>query len=325
MEFRRRVSQFIAVCLMNCVLLVAQVPAEPPPDRPIVANARLSDVTRLTDADIGYGQGVSLHDGNAYVYGDNPFLKPRVGVISEYTISKSGALSATGRRITLSKRGRTVSQHPTGLTWDERLGCFLGDTVDGVATIRQIDWRRALADGTLDCAILATIRDDACINGCRPEFVTLAGKRLLATADYGDITPRIRLYDVERMLAAGKTSAPGVVVAQIACGPYNQNLHWNEAAGTLVCVQNAILGRGWRLDYLDLAAAVKAKNANALGVRIKTETFLPHDELEGYRPLAVPADDPLSLFIISSPRHNLITGRIEATEPTVSPPAGPRD
>jgi hypothetical protein len=45
----------------------------------------------------------------------------------------------------------------------------------------------------LDAAVLEVLQDAAAINGCRPEFVTTGGRRLLATADYGDIHPEIRL------------------------------------------------------------------------------------------------------------------------------------
>ena len=86
------------------------------------------------------------------------------------------------------------------------------------------------------------------VNGCRPEFVTVGGTDYLATADYGDARPEIRLYDPEVMLKAKRTSAPGVVVYRVLCGPYNQNLSWDAAQQQLTCVQNVVAGRGWRLD-----------------------------------------------------------------------------
>jgi hypothetical protein len=49
------------------------------------------------------------------------------------------------------------------------------------------------------------IQDDAAVNGCRPEFVQLKGKVYLATVDYGDVRPEVRLYDPEKLLAARLT------------------------------------------------------------------------------------------------------------------------
>ena len=56
------------------------------------------------------------------------------------------------------------------------------------------------------------IDDDAATNGCRPTFVTVGGRTFLATSDYGDIRPEIRLYDPEALLAAKRSSGPGVIV-----------------------------------------------------------------------------------------------------------------
>ena len=58
-----------------------------------------------------------VHDGKIYVYGDNYRLSPRVGVIREYDMD----LSPTGREVRLSG-GQPLIIHPTGLTWDARLG-----------------------------------------------------------------------------------------------------------------------------------------------------------------------------------------------------------
>ena len=128
--------------------------------------------------------------------------------------------------------------------------------------------------------------DDAAINGCRPEFASVGGRPLLATADYGDIRPEIRLYDPAALLAAGRSSAPGVVIHRVLCGPFNQNLHWDAGAGQLFCVQNVIAGRGWRLDVLDLARAVADGRAEGPMARVRRPTFPSHEEPGGiYWPL----------------------------------------
>ena len=75
------------------------------------------------------------------------------------------------------------------------------------------------------------------------------------------------MYDPEALLAAGRSSAPGVVTHRVLCGPFNQSLHWDEESGHLTCIQNVIAGRGWRLDELDLARAVADGRAEGTKVR----------------------------------------------------------
>ena len=160
------------------------------------------------------------------------------------------------------------------------------------------------------------IDDDAAVNGCRPEFVELAGKPYLATADYGDVHPEVRLYDPAKMLASKRTSAPGVVAHRILAGPFNQNLHWDAAKSQLTCVQNVIAGLGWQLDILDLAKAVADGRANGPGVRVRRLTFMPHDELEGYRPL----EGNRGLFVTSSRKNNVTVGKVKIVPPQESRP-----
>jgi hypothetical protein len=181
--------------------------------------------------------------------------------------------------------------------------------------IYHLDWQRALADGNLDQAVLDVIDDDAAINGCRPEFVTLAGQDYLATSDYGDTRPEVRLYDPEKLLRAKRSSAPGAVAFRVLCGPFNQNLHWDGERGQLTCVQNVIAGRGWRLEVWDLAKAVADGRSWGPGVSVRTLTFPPHDELEGYRPLG----EKVGLFVTSSRKDNLTVGEVKEVPPLESP------
>jgi len=285
------------------LLTVLDLPAQPPPDSKWEANATLEKPTTLTVQGLGAMQGVSFHDGKVYLYGDVWDAKPRVGVIREYTT----AYEPSGRVVWLRSEGKPLLRHPTGLTWHERWGTFLGDTVNKKAVIYRFDWKRAWEDGNLDHAVLDVIDDDAAVNGCRPEFVELDGKPYLATADYGDIHPEVRLYDPEKMLARKRTSAPGVVVHRVLAGPFNQNLHWDADKSQLTCVQNVIAGRGWRLDVLDLAKAVADGRASGPGVRVRMLTFLPHDELEGYRPLK----GTRGLFVTSSQKNNVVAGEVK--------------
>ena len=221
-----------------------------------------------------------MRDGRIYAYGDVHSARPRVGIIREYDMD----LKPTGREVWLRRADRPLILHPTSLTWDPHWGTLLGDTVNKKATIYRLDWERAWNEGDVDHAVLDTIDDDAAINGCRPTFVSVSGRTLIATADYGDVHPEIRLYDPELLLKS-RLERAGVEVHRVLCGPFNQNLHWDITSGRLTCVQNVIEGRGWRLDVIDLARAIADGRASAPGVRVKTLTFSPHDELEGYWPL----------------------------------------
>jgi hypothetical protein len=282
--------------------------ADPPQTTPAKGAWRsdsiLEDAKTRTMEGLGAMQGVSFHDGKVYLYGDCYDLKPRVGVVREYTAD----YQPTGRVVWLRNKDKPLLRHPTGLTWHPRWGTFLGDTVNRKGIIYHLDWKRALEDGDLSRAVLAVIDDDAAVNGCRPEFVALDGKDFLATADYGNIRPEVRLYDPGRLLDFQRSSAPGVIAHRFLAPPFNQNLHWDQDAGQLTCVLNVVEGRGWRLETFDLKRAVADGRGWGPGVRVRTETFPNRDELEGYRPLT----NGLGLFVTSSPRNNFVVGKVMA-------------
>lgn len=313
------VARHVALSLLVWLAPAAPVAGQqPPPDATWVADAALDIERSITDIGLGAVQGVVVRDGNVYAFGDVFSAQPRVGVIREYTQQ----LDPTGRVVWLRRGGKPLIVHPTGLTWHDQWGTFLGDTIKSSdpnrsrGVIYRLDWERAWKDGNLDEAVKYVIEDDAAINGCRPEFVSVGGRPLLATADYGDIRPEIRLCDPAAMLAAGRTSAPGVVVHRILCGPFNQSLSWDARSGCLTCVQNVIAGRGWRLDVLDLARAVADGRADGPTVRVERLTFVPHDELEGYWPLA----GRRGLFAVARRHDNVFVGTSRVTQPQPSPP-----
>jgi hypothetical protein len=308
-------SLLLVVCAAVAFRTAAQ---QPPPDAAWTSDAAMDVERSITDLELGAVQGVVVRDGKVYAYGDVYRAEPRVGVIREYTEQ----LEPTGRVVWLRRGGKPLIVHPTGLTWHDQWGTLLGDTVKSAdptrsrGVIYRLDWERAWKDGDLDEAVLKQVEDDAAINGSRPEFVSVGGRSLLATADYGDVRPEIRLYDPAALLAAGRSSAPGVVVNRVPCGPFNQNLHWDGGSGQLTCVQNVIAGRGWRLDVLDLTRALADGGVDRPGVRVRRLTFPSHDELEGYWPLA----DRRGLFAVARRRDNLFAGTFLETEPRPSPP-----
>ena len=197
---KRVVVRSLAIAALFSSL--AAVYTQPPIDADWRANATIDSLRIVSDEQLGAAQGVSYRQDRLYFYGDVYLAKPRVGIIREYTLD----LKPTGRDIRLARHGKPLIRHPTGPAWDAQYGCFLGDTVNKVATIYELDWDRALKDGNLDAAVLAEIHDDAAVNGCRPEYVTIEGRRLLATADYGSLRPGCAV----RSAAAGRDRTFGL-------------------------------------------------------------------------------------------------------------------
>ena len=241
---------------------------------------------------LGAGQGVEVRDGKVYLYGD-----ASTGVLREYDVVGNSALNFTGRQILLTAGGRDLVPHPTGLTTAPDGSTLIGNTVSEQGTILLIDWARALANGTLDGSVQATIADDLAVNGTRPEIVRVGARWLVATADYGAVANEVRIYDPERLKTATRTSEPGVLLYRFRCSPYVQTLHWIDAESLLVLVQNQGAGQGWRLTVVDLARSIAA------GQQVATQTIdlSPQDELEGFHLLA----PGRGLFLTSSPTANV--------------------
>jgi outer membrane protein assembly factor BamB len=274
----------------------AGIIAKPPVNAIQIVSSSLTPPVSLDPAvtvgGIGAGQGVEVRDGKVYLYGD-----ATTGIIREYDVTGNDALGSTGRQVLLTVDGRDVVPHPTGFTTMSGVGTLLGNTVAEQGTIFMIDWARALASGTLDGAIQATVADDLAVNGTRPEFVRVGERWLVATADYGAVANEIRIYDPQRLKTATRTSEPGVLVYRFRSSPFVQTLHWLDSPGLLVLVQNQRTGQGWRLTVVDLARSIAA------GQQVVTQTIdlSPQDELEGFH-LVAPGR---GLFLTSSSLHNL--------------------
>jgi hypothetical protein len=169
-------------------------------------------------------------------------------------------------------------RHPTGLTFHEPEGTFLGNTVDRRGMLFKLDWNAALTARTLDGAIQAITVDDAAVNGSRPEFVPWQGRWVLASSDYGGSGNEVRLYDPVLVSAGTSTASPGVVLARFPVTGYVQALHYWEARDVLILVQNRHAGTGWRLTLLDFTASAQNGKSVVLDV---LEPRLP-GELEGF-------------------------------------------
>lgn len=228
----------------------------------------------VTAEGLGAAQGAAVHGGALLLYGD-----AETGVIREYnTQADTEELRPTGRVLRLTRDGADLLPHPTGLTFHPDYGAFVGDTVARKGTIYHVDWERATADGTLDHAVLNTVRDDAAVNGCRPEFVRWGGRWLVATSDYGPQGNQVRLYDPQRLVEAQATSEAGVLVKSWNCGPWVQSLCWLDEPGVLLLVQNQVEGLRYRVSAVRLPEDPAATAVELLRVVDLPE---PTDELEG--------------------------------------------
>lgn len=252
-----------------------------------------------TLAGVGRAQGAAVHEGKVYVLGDAD-----TGVIVEFDFD----LQPTGRRIALTRDGRDLISHPTGLAFHPRYGVWVGDSPARLfgrrATLYQIYWERALAEGTLDHAVRAVVNDDAARAGSRPVFVRWGSRWLVATADYTR-RGRVRLYDPEKLAAAGHSAADGVVVGAFALEGYTQSLVWEDETGWLYIVQNPHRGRGWRVLVVDLEKALVAGRGDAPPALIERIEWPLTSELEGWALLP----GQRALFLTSDRENNARIGR----------------
>lgn len=228
---------------------------------------------------LGACQGVSEQNGKIFLYGDR-----EVGMIREYK-QEGDSLVYAGKEMKLTLNDTDVINHPTGLAYHNNDPVFIGNSIrlnkEGTlwrAVIYCIDWKGLQHTGKLDGNLLNTIEDDACIQGTRPEYVQYKNKWYVATADYGDKSNEVRLYDPVVLKKAKKTSDTGVLYKKFSCTPWVQNLYWMADKGMLVFIQNQIEGRKWRFTYVDLEQSIAAGKQ----VAVKVIDVDRNDELEGF-------------------------------------------
>ena len=275
------------------------------------SNTTLRNAQKFTVPEIGACQGVTIVNNKLYFYGDRYDVVPRQGIIKEYTLD----MKPTGRQLWLNQNKTPRLTHPTGIAYLDKNNVFIGNTVKQQGSIFLIDWELAWQDGNLDRAIKHEVVDDKMINGCRPALVAVNGRRFIATSDYGNRGNEIRLYDPMALAKESKTSAAGVLVRKFLCGPFNQNLHWDAEAGKIVCVQNVVAGRGWRLQTLSpsLAELMSQPAASEKPDQVvdlsgsPSLVFSPPTELEGYCRLP----NGKSLFVTARRQNNVVIADID--------------
>ncbi|MCC8424717.1 hypothetical protein [Mucilaginibacter sp. UR6-11] len=254
----------------------------------------------ITVDSLGACQGISYQHGRIFLYGDR-----EVGMIREFKMDHD-SLVYLHEEYKLTRNGRDVISHPTGIAYNGVGPTFMGNSVkmnpEGTVwktNIYCIDWKGLLAKGTLDGPLLNTIDDDACIQGTRPEYVKYHNKWYVATADYGDHGNEVRLYDPVKLSTCKKTSEPGVLFKKFTCTPWVQNLNWIADKGLLVLIQNKIEGRQWRFTYVDLEQSVDAGRQVTVNV---VDHIDRGDELEGF---SFTGNDQKGIAVTSSRKDNV--------------------
>lgn len=229
---------------------------------------------------LGACQGASCQEGKIFFYGDR-----EVGVIREYK-QDGDSLLYVNHEMKLTVGGQDVINHPTGIAVHGNLPVFIGNSIrlntEGTlwrAVIYHVNWKGLQKTGTLDGNLINTIDDDTCIQGTRPEYVQYNNKWYVATADYGEKTNEVRLYDPAALAKAKKTSEKGVLVKKFSCSPWVQNLLWIPEKKQLLLIQNQIEGKKWRFTYLDLEKSIASGKQEVLRVVDIPERG---DELEGF-------------------------------------------
>lgn len=263
------------------------------------AGVNMTINTAYTVDSLGACQGVSYQKGRIFLYGDR-----EVGMIREYRMDHD-SLVYLNKEIKLTIDGKDVIGHPTGLAVHGKDPVFIGNSVrlnpEGTkwkAVIYCVDWEGLQRTGTLDGNLINTIDDDTCIQGCRPEYVQYKNKWYVATADYGEKTNEVRLYEPSLLKKTQKTSAPGVLYKKFSCGAWVQNLCWIPEKNLVVLIQNQIEGRKWRFSYVDLARSIESGKAEVIKV-VETDRG---DELEGY---AFSSSLNKGIAVSSSRRNNV--------------------
>jgi hypothetical protein len=249
---------------------------------------------------LGACQGISYQRGKLFLYGDR-----EVGVIREYKM-KGDSLVYLQKEMKLTVNNKDVINHPTGIAYHGNMPVFIGNSIrlnpEGTlwkAVIYCVDWQGLQCTGTLDNNLLNTIDDDTCIQGTRPEYVQYQNKWYVATADYGEKTNEVRLYDPSVLKTAKKSSDKGVLYAKFSCTPWVQNLCWIPEKRMLVLIQNQVEGKKWRFSFVDLKRSIRSGKAEVLKV-IETDRA---DELEGF----TFTGSLLKGIAVSSSRRNNVT------------------
>jgi hypothetical protein len=287
----------INLSLMSPVVLAQQNNAS----KEACKNINVEFDSTQTVKGVGAAQGVEWRDDTIYIYGDGEDN----GKIRLFN-ALNNHIEYTGKQLNLTKNGSDLLSHPTGLTYHNKFGTFIGNTVNQKGTIFKIDWQKFKRDGNLDDAVLHTIMDDAAVNGTRPEFVRISDTWFIATADYGNTNNEIRLYDPQKLSKSTATTDSGVVVSQIPGGPFVQSLHWIDSKELLVLVQNQKAGRHWRLSFVNLSESVKENKL----VIVKTIDIDRASELEGFHMIA----EEEAIFVTAHQADNVTLGKVRCTE-----------
>ena len=243
----------------------------------------------LTITSVGVGQSIHTFDDKVAFLGDDA----GVGTVDIRNAADLGSSTFVG---TFTVNGVSRLAHPVGLARMDGYPTFVGGESN---KIMQFNWDQFLIDGNLDTAFVSLITDDrGQDNYTRTTYAKADGTVYVVATDYqvpeGE-TNLLRVYDPTALAAATATSEAGVQLYELPTFTFVQSMAWLEDTHELVLVRNETLFHGWRLTYIDLAAAINAGDSREAVTR---ERRFPYDtELEGWNRTSL-GDD---VFIIGDP------------------------
>jgi hypothetical protein len=209
----------------------------------------LDIISSVTARHIKKLNGVEIREGSIFAYGQD---NAGNGKIVEYKWKRND-LHSTGYENGISL-GTTIKQ-PTGMTYHDTLGTFLGNSNEIRNEIIFIDWDILKNSRNLGWATVNTTIDDLAKNTSKPEFVQYRGEWFLASVDMGDYSSTIRLYDPLELQSATYTSDYGVLRHAINAPRNIANIYWHNATGELLLAKKKIFG-GWEVIGINLEKSV---------------------------------------------------------------------
>jgi len=199
--------------------------------------------------------GVEVRGGKIFVFGNDGVS----GRIVEYSLI-NGELERSGYEAGIklySNNSYSISQ-PSGITYHETMGTFIGNSSNESRELYFFDWNILKDSRRLDWSVLNVIEDDLATFSTQPEFVKYNNEWLIASADSSDQSTIIRLYDPFELQQARKTSDPGVLRFQFIAPPGITHLYWRNQTGELLLAQDS-RPSGWRVISIDLKDSIQAE------------------------------------------------------------------
>ncbi len=214
------------------------------------ARESINVISQVTLDSLDIVNGLEVRKGSIFVYGQN-----NGGKITQYIWNDKRFIS-TGYQngISLSSPNHNID-NPTGVTYHENLGTFIGNSTPKNKQLFYVDWDILKNSRNLNWAVLNVVEDDLAKNTSIPEFVTYNGEWLVASVDSGLLHSTVRLYDPFELQQANFTSDSGVLRYSFKCPSGVTGLYWHNSTSELLLTRSTAIGR-WEIVSLYIDDAV---------------------------------------------------------------------